>query len=1024
MKQTVTILTALFVGFLGCNANESWEPAGDKIKTRWAAEVSPENVHPEYPRPQMIRQEAETGGFKGLLEKCGIGSTPSAWVNLNGLWDYAISPKDIVDMPQAEGQILVPFCVESSLSGVGRRVGIDNVLWYKTTITKPEGWEGKDILLHFDAVDWYCEVYADGELLGSHSGGYVPFSYNLSQALSDGSAEICVKVWDPSDDPSYSIPRGKQVSKPEGIWYTPVTGIWQSVWLEAVPVKGYIKDYNVVTDIHEGSLKVDVDCHCAQPGDQVKLTVLRPKTGYDTSDPGWRLFGKAKATAPAGQSLSVSLKDLKLWTPDQPYLYGLEIALVREGKTIDKVQAYTAFREVASKTDEYGTKRLTLNDEILFQFGPLDQGWWPDGLYTAPTAEAMAFDIVKTKELGFNMLRKHIKVEPSRYYYDCDREGIMVWQDMPSIGYYNKREQWGQGEDCYGAGTDHWVLQDEERLAAKSYTIGNKTIAHDIKANYYKEWTEVMTHLKKFQSIVMWVPFNEAWGQFDTKAVADYTKLQDPARLVNAASGGNWIKGAGDILDTHTYPSPRMRIIDPEMINVLGEYGGIGYPMEGHLWEEGRNWGYIQFESTDDVTDMYETYINDLIDIKQLDRCAAAIYTQTTDVEIEVNGFYTYDRECLKMDVARVRKANLSVIEAPLKPQIALVSPYNFHRKDPEIGGGHANLYKIQAGDLTMQLTTFGARVISLYAPDKEGNLDDVVVGYDDIERFYHNTGERFLGATVGRVANRIGGGSFTLDGKEYKLPKNNNGQTLHGGLKGVDMLMWKLVSRTPSSVTLKCRVPDGMDGFPGNLDIVLTYTLTEDNELDIKYEATCDKATPVNLSNHAFYNLHGSKGGSILDHVLTLPASGITPVDKYLIPTGEIMPVEGTPFDFREPHAIGERVGEDHIQLVYGGGYDHNWVLDHPSDGSLHKVCELYEAESGRVMEVFSDQPGIQFYCGNFFDGSYAGKNGVTIGYREALALETQKFPDAVHHPQFPDTILRSGEKYSQHTIYKFSVK
>ena len=323
-----------------------------------------------------------------------------------------------------------------------------------------------------------------------------------------------------------------------------------------------------------------------------------------------------------------------------------------------------------------------------------------------------------------------------------------------------------------------------------------------------------------------------------------------------------------------------------------------------------------------------------------------------------------------------------------------------------------------------MQVSDFGARVISLFAPDRDGVPDDVIVGYDDIFRFLDNKGERFLGATVGRVANRIGGGRFSLDGKEYYLPKNNNGQTLHGGLQGVDMVKWRLVSRTPSSITFKHTSPDGADGFPGNLTILLTYTLSDAGELDIKYEATTDRATPVNLSNHAFYNLHGSRGGTILDHVLTIPASAITPVDRYLIPTGALMPVDNTPFDFREPHAIGERVGEKYIQLQYVGGYDHNWVLDVPADGGLHKVCTLSEPQSGRVMEVFSDQPGLQFYCGNFFDGSYCGKKGRTIGYREALALETQKFPDAVNHPNFPDIILRPGETYTQHTVYRFSAR
>ncbi|MCQ2153236.1 MAG: galactose mutarotase [Bacteroidales bacterium] len=323
-----------------------------------------------------------------------------------------------------------------------------------------------------------------------------------------------------------------------------------------------------------------------------------------------------------------------------------------------------------------------------------------------------------------------------------------------------------------------------------------------------------------------------------------------------------------------------------------------------------------------------------------------------------------------------------------------------------------------------MQVTDFGARVISLFTPDREGRRDDIAVGYGDAARFVHNSGERFLGATVGRVANRIAGGSFTLDGRTYRLPRNNNGQTLHGGLIGVDMMVWNVGERTDSSIVFTLRVPDGQDGFPGNLDITLTYTLTSDNSLDIAYGATTDKATPVNLSNHAFFNLHGSQGGTILDHVVSIDADAITPVDSKLIPTGDLLPVDGTPFDFRQPHAIGERIEGDNLQLAHGGGYDHNWVLNAPSDGELHTVCTVLEPASGRVLEIATDQPGLQFYCGNFFDGSYCGKvEGKPIGYREAFALEAQKWPDSIHHDGFPDTVLRPGEEYTQHTVYRFRV-
>ena len=976
------ILTPLILACLPVAAG-AYEIAGNNIRTEWASEVGPGNARPEYPRPQMVRK---------------------GWKCLNGLWDYAVTSEDAAVMPSPEGQILVPFCIESALSGVCRRLDGKQILWYRTTIEKPSDWKDGKVLLHFDAVDWSAEVYLNGELAASHTGGYTAFELDATAALAAGPAELVVKVSDPTDDAAYSIPRGKQVANPHGIWYTPVTGIWQSVWMETVPAAGHVKDYNVVSSI-DGSLEVAVDVE--GEADEVKVEILCPRRGYNPEKPVLGLFKKAKARVAAGQTASLKVRSPRLWSPSSPWLYGLRIKLYKDGRLIDKVDGYTAIRSISEKRDEAGVKRLALNDAILFQYGPLDQGWWPDGLYTAPTAEALAWDIEKTKELGFNMIRKHIKVEPSRWYYDCDRLGIMVWQDMPCIGDYHRhsRADWAQGEDIYDAGCDYWALTPENA------------------ANYYKEWSEIIAQLKKFQSIVVWVPFNEAWGQFDTQKVVDFTRSADPTRLVNAASGGNWIKGAGDILDSHNYPHPKMRILDPDMINVLGEYGGIGRPVEGHLWEIGRKWGYVQFDTEEKVTDAYCLYAGDLIDIKQVDMCAAAVYTQTTDVEGEVNGFFTYDRKVAKVDIERVRKANEAVINAPCTAGLPLVHPSAFHYKDASCGiKHHLNLYTLRNGDLTMQVTDFGARVISLFAPDRDGVKDDIIVGYGDAERFVHNTGERFLGATVGRVANRIGGGKFTLDGKTYTLPQNNNGQTLHGGLLGVDMVVWKVKARTDSSIVFGYVAPDGQDGFPGNLNIELAYTLTADNCFDIAYKATTDKATPVNLSNHAFYNLRGSKGGTILDHVMTIDADAVTPVDAVLIPTGELMRVEGTPFDFREPHAIGERVLADDAQLHFGGGYDHNWVLNAPADGKLHKVCTVYEPSTGRTIEIETDQPGLQFYCGNFFDGSYCGKvAGQPIGYREAIALETQKWPDAVHYPAFPDTILRPGETYTHHSVYRF---
>lgn len=339
--------------------------------------------------------------------------------------------------------------------------------------------------------------------------------------------------------------------------------------------------------------------------------------------------------------------------------------------------------------------------------------------------------------------------------------------------------------------------------------------------------------------------------------------------------------------------------------------------------------------------------------------------------------------------------------------------------------GKKISLYTIEKGNLSVQITNFGARIISLFTPDRKGRTDDVIVGYDNIDRFLNNTGERFFGATVGRVANRISKGRMTVEGKTYILPINDCPNTLHGGFKGIDMVVWDVVEHTPSSLTLHYLAPDMQDAFPGNLDITLVFTLKEDDALDLQYTANTDKTTPVNLTQHAFFNLKGKQvGGTILDHNLTIFADSITPIDSTLIPTGKIMPVERTPFDFRKPHKIGERILEDNKQLKCGNGYDHNWVLNNVGE-SFRKVCELSEDNSGRVMEIYTDQPGLQFYCGNFFNGSYCGKVvGRPIAFREALALETQKFPDSVNQPSFPSVLLYPGESYTQHTMYKFGVK
>ena len=576
-------------------AAAQWKPAGDRILTEWGEKLTADDPLPEYPRPQMVRDQ---------------------WLNLNGLWDYAIVPAD--KSPETfDGRILVPFAVESSLSGVGRTVGKDNNLWYSRTFAVPAKWNGKRLLLHFGAVDWKADVWVNDILVGSHTGGYTPFEIDITAAVHKGDNTLRVRVWDPSDA-GYQ-PRGKQVDKPSGIWYTSVTGIWQTVWLEAVPER-YISRVKTTPDLDRKLFRVETELRGADASDIVEVEILRDGRHI------------ASARGLAGTALELYVDTPELWSPESPVLYDMEITLSHGGRTIDRVASYTAMRKFSTARDGEGIVRLTLNDRPLFQFGPLDQGWWPDGLYTAPSDEALASDIVRTKELGFNMIRKHVKVEPARWYYHCDRLGIIVWQDMPS------------GDD-----SPHWQNT--------TYFDGAEMQrSPESEANYRKEWREIIDYLYSSPCVGVWVPFNEAWGQFKTPEIVAWTKSYDPSRPVNPASGGNHYR-TGDILDLHNYPHPYMWLFDTERATVVGEYGGIGMVVEGHIWEPDRNWGYVRFNSSKEVTDEYEKYADMLCDLIRRG-CAGAVYTQTTDVEIEVNGLLTYDRKVLKIDGERVRRIN------------------------------------------------------------------------------------------------------------------------------------------------------------------------------------------------------------------------------------------------------------------------------------------------------------------------------------------------------------------------------
>lgn len=616
-------LPLLLAAVISCSGNnDNWAPVGDRISTPWAEKVSPKNALPEYPRPQMIRK---------------------AWESLNGLWDYSIKAVDAAAPQAYEGQILVPFCVESSLSGVGRMVGADSVLWYRREFKVPSSWKEK-VLLHFDAVDWKAEVWLNGSLLGVHTGGYTAFSFDITGQLRKGRQELVVKVWDGTDNDEQ--PRGKQVSNPRSIWYTSVTGIWQSVWIEPVG-KAYIKDYNCISDIAQSSVVVIPEVE--GDADEVKVTIFEGAEGWD-AEKGKAGSKIASSSAEPGKPITLEVPGAHLWSPDSPYLYPVTIEAVKDGKVVDKVNAYTALRCCSEMVDSNGHKRMALNGEPCFQYGLLDQGWWPDGLYTAPTDEALAFDIVKTKEWGYNFIRKHIKIEPSRWYYHCDRLGMMVWQDMPSVAENIKakpddsNKQWGR--KAYGAGLDY-------------------PLSESAKANFYKEWEEIMTQLKKFPCIVVWVPFNEGWGQFDTEAVVAFTKALDGSRLINSASGGNH-RHCGDILDSHNYPKPKMLLrSNGEQIDVVGEYGGIGYAVENHTWKKDGNWGYKGLcENGEQVLEKYRRYALEYLLPSVADGISAAVYTQTTDVEGEVNGIMTYDRKVIKVDEAQLREVNLQVRNA------------------------------------------------------------------------------------------------------------------------------------------------------------------------------------------------------------------------------------------------------------------------------------------------------------------------------------------------------------------------
>lgn len=579
------LLKFLFVLLPTLSIAQQWQMKQASLMTSFSKDVDPANVLPEYPRPQLVRKD---------------------WMNLNGVWQFQPGTGATESVPQGNLSrvILVPFAVESAISGVKEHHAR---LWYRRKFTVPATWNSQHVILNFGAVDYESEIYINGTSIGVHRGGYDPFSFDITKYLkASGEQEITVRVFDPTD--AEGNPRGKQTLYPGGIMYTAVTGIWQSVWLEPVQ-ETHIKNIKIIPDIDQSVLKLTVNTDGNSTGISVSVLV---KSGAE--------IVQTSAGSP-NLEIRIPIPNQKLWSPDSPFLYDLEIKLIKNGLAIDSVGSYFGMRKIAA-TNEGGIKKLYLNNKFLFQMGPLDQGFWPDGLYTAPTDKALRYDIEMMKAFGFNMVRKHIKVEPFRWYYWADKLGLMVWQDMPS---------------------------------ANSYTDNPQSISQ---VAYENELTRMVEEHWNSPSIVMWVIFNEAQGQHRTPELVQKVMTMDPTRMVNQASGGNFFD-VGHILDIHSYPAPAYPK-STEQVLACGEYGGIGYKIPGHLWNNG--FGYIMANNEAEYLSLYEQYADQLTMFKTNQGLSAAVYTEITDVEIEINGLMTYDR-LVKADVDRINQANTKVIK-------------------------------------------------------------------------------------------------------------------------------------------------------------------------------------------------------------------------------------------------------------------------------------------------------------------------------------------------------------------------
>ncbi|HEY4146765.1 glycoside hydrolase family 2 protein [Pinirhizobacter sp.] len=573
-----------------------WAPGKPPLSTPWTDKVPVDHPLPEYPRPQLTRPD---------------------WQNLNGLWDLAITPRSATEPAQWPMQIRVPFAVESALSGVQRPVGSDQAVWYRRKVDIPADWSGRHVKLNFGAVDQQTTVWVNGKQAGeTHVGGYDSFGYDITDALKPGANTIVIRVYDPTDDGQGAL--GKQRLKPDGIWYTPTTGIWQTVWLEPVaPV--HIERMDMTADLDHARLVVVP--HLDGGADtKVRVTVTSKGTKV------------GEATGIANGSIDVPVPHAHPWTPDDPFLYDVKAEVLDGGKAVDTVGSYIGMRTMKlAKVGKF--LRPVLNGKFVFQMGALDQGFWPDGIYTAPTDEALRSDIDKAKAMGLNLLRKHIKIEPQRWYYWADHLGILVWQDMPAT-------------------RDHHVPD----------SAGKKQFEHELHT--------IIEQLRNTTSIVTWVPMNEGWGEYDPDRLADEVKKQDPTRLVSNNSGSNccgFDGGNGDFKDDHIYVGPGETVPTATRAASLGEFGGLGLVVPGHLWPAKKKFDYEDQADAKAMTTRYEGLLAKVARRVPFG-LSAAIYTQMTDVETELNGYLTYDRKVMKMPVDRVRKANQAAIDAAKEP--------------------------------------------------------------------------------------------------------------------------------------------------------------------------------------------------------------------------------------------------------------------------------------------------------------------------------------------------------------------